>query len=140
MSTRATYRFRQADRDITFYIHYDGYPSGAASYFQNMLDREGRMQTFNHGLAEVFFRANERAEFTQGHDAHADTEYRYDIGSLQAKYEIGEHGTDHGLRWSEQVRHLTAYSRDYNYGVWRVFFTGTVEQFVAKYASGEHDE
>ena len=38
MSTRANYIFKSGRKTLaTFYIHYDGYPEGAASYFQNAL-------------------------------------------------------------------------------------------------------
>jgi hypothetical protein len=132
MSTRATYHFADEYRDVTFYIHHDGYPSGAAHYFQNMLNHEDSMESCNHGLAEVFFRANERAEFTKSHEAHGDTEYRYDVGTRFAKWGIGGGGT---LRFDESIRQIVAYERkSYDSEQWTPFFTGTVEEFVQKYA------
>jgi hypothetical protein len=85
MSTRATYRFEDGPKPydylrhgpITFYVHHDGYPAGAALYFYQMLTHE--RERGNGGLAEQFIRANEGAEFTRSHSAHGDTEYRYDI-------------------------------------------------------------
>jgi hypothetical protein len=70
MSTRATYKIDGK----YFYIHYDGYKDGAAVYFWNMHQAKGR-----GGCAEAFLRGNDLAEFTQSHDAHGDTEYRYDL-------------------------------------------------------------
>jgi hypothetical protein len=70
MSTRATYNIDSK----CFYIHYDGYCEGAAVYFWNMHKAKGR-----GGCAEAFLRGNDLAEFTQSHNAHGDTEYRYDL-------------------------------------------------------------
>lgn len=76
MSTRATYQFEtRMGPKVTFYIHHDGYPSGAAFYFNNALESERNGQE----LAARFFRANPKAEFTAGHDAHGDTEYQYTV-------------------------------------------------------------
>lgn len=76
MSTRATYTIiNESDRtSISFYIHYDGYPAGAATYMHKALftDCKG-------GFAEAFLRANPEAEFTPGKDAHGDTEHHYTI-------------------------------------------------------------
>lgn len=73
MSTRATYEIREGGNSHTFYIHHDGYPAGAAVYFQNMLKANGA------SLASRFIRGNERAEFTAGHEAHGDTEFKYTL-------------------------------------------------------------
>lgn len=71
MSTRATYLIDRA----CFYIRYDGYLEGAAEYFHAAIAHENKCG----GLAERFLRANPEAEFTAGHHAHADTEYRYTV-------------------------------------------------------------
>jgi len=73
MSTRATYKIGTT----TFYIHHDGYPSGAAVYFWKMQRRQ--YQDGRGGIAEAFLRANERAEITLNHHRHFDTDYRYTI-------------------------------------------------------------
>lgn len=120
MSTRATYRFEGASDasdfhaipPITFYIHHDGYPEGAAFYLWQMhhatsCDREP---------AACFLRGNERAELTSGHEAHGDTEYRYT------------------LRGST----LTAYKR-YGFGEserWDAFSVGPWHEFVNEYGPG----
>lgn len=85
MSTRATYLFKGDDirPDVCFYIHYDGYPEGAAEYFRDMLNQVNE----RGGLAGRFIRGNSYAEFTGGHNNHGDTEYRYTIhqdGKLEA--------------------------------------------------------
>lgn len=76
MSTRATYLFkRQHGRDVAVYIHHDGYPEGAAGlYLLPAIEASSGYLT-----VEAFIRANERAEITDGHEAHGDTEYRYTI-------------------------------------------------------------
>lgn len=76
MSTRATYLFRnQSRRETTIYIHHDGYPEGAAGlYLLPAIE-----QTNGDLTIESFIRANDRAEITQSHEAHGDTEYRYTI-------------------------------------------------------------
>ncbi len=78
MSTRATYLFKAHDWHpaVCFYIHHDGYEDGAAAYFLNAIVLS---QSGNGGLADRFHRANDRAEFTKGHDAHGDTKYRYTV-------------------------------------------------------------
>ena len=37
MATRATYCFKDVGHKTTAYIHWDGYPAGAAEYFNNGL-------------------------------------------------------------------------------------------------------
>lgn len=82
MSTRATYQFisngmHRPHTEVTFYIHHDGYESGAALYFWNMHHCKNK----HGGLAERFLRANDRAELTDGHDSIGDTQYRYTLRS-----------------------------------------------------------
>lgn len=60
----------------TVYIHHDGYFEGAASYFKDTLDL---MRISVRPLLPCFLWANEKAELTDGHEAHGDTEYRYDL-------------------------------------------------------------
>jgi len=110
MSTRATYQFigGTLPAPITVYIHHDGYPEGAACYFWNMHECERRLGHF-----ERFLIANERAEVTDSHEAHGDTEYRYTLEGDE----------------------LTAWKR-YGYGdgaTWQVFYVGAWWDFVNKY-------
>lgn len=115
MATRATYCFHPAPGSfrpkVTFYIHYDGYPSGAADYFQAMLDCPNK----RGGLADQFIRANECAELTGGHDVHGDTEYRYDV--------IGRK-----VRASRRVNFTDR---------WEQFFDSSLEDFLAQYRRGD---
>lgn len=109
MSTRATYQFKNngwSGLDTTVYIHHDGYPEGAAHYFKAACDSE-------RSGVEGFIAANERAEITQSHEIHGDTEYRYTFnkGKLSATKRI-----DFTDEWVE-------------------FYNGTVYDFIAKYIS-----
>jgi hypothetical protein len=101
---------------VTFYIHHDGYPEGAAVYLWNM-----HHQSQNDGTpAGKFYRANERAEFTDGHDAHGDTEFRYTLrGSM-----------------------LTAHKRYSGADAcsWSAFYVGEYHEFVNQYGRGSFDE
>jgi hypothetical protein len=101
MGTRATYRFTQTDGNgpkspVTVYHHWDGYPSGAAELFaaavanphNGELTDDGKPkydhETVHRGagaynLASRFIRANAHAMLTKSHNAHSDTEWRYDV-------------------------------------------------------------
>lgn len=96
MSTRATYQFKQVTDSsvrhsplVTFYIHHDGYPDGAASYFHAALELQ---KSNGGGFAECFVRANTRAEFTLSHEVHGDTDFRYTFtdGFLRVNRRYGE--------------------------------------------------
>jgi hypothetical protein len=83
MSTRATYQFTDSKNNftptITYYVHYDGYPEGAAAYFwaaHHHANERG-------GMCDKFIRANENAEHTRDHEAHGDTEYVYTMDGDQ---------------------------------------------------------
>ncbi|KJU85376.1 hypothetical protein MBAV_002425 [Candidatus Magnetobacterium bavaricum] len=109
MSTRATYQFTSNEKTneptVTFYVHFDGYPEGAAEYFQAMLGQK------HGGLATKFMHAVDEAELTLSHEAHGDTEYRYTIT-----------GDDH-------LTALEKIDRD----TWTVFFEGTLAEFIKQY-------
>lgn len=116
MSTRGTYQFSDSsDRWIpktTVYVHYDNYPKGAASYFYDMLTNPSKGDA-----ATQFIRSNRHAEITKSHDAHGDTEYRYDLNGTGPTAE------------------LKAYARtgDWDSPDWSLFFYGTVAGFIDRY-------
>lgn len=120
MSTRATYQIDFT----TFYIHHDGYPEGAAEYFANALDPEQRVQdrSPNASLADDFFRANSRAELTEGHDSHGDTEFRYIVRSVTVSGDT-----------IEQPMIVAQSSPMIN--KWKSFFKGTLADFIDQYHS-----
>ena len=114
MSTRATYKIN----GIYFYIHYDGYPDGAAVYFHNAL----LYQHKRGGLAAQFIRANDLAEFTESHEVHGDTEFRYDLQ--------GENLTVYSNHWTET-----------DGDCWSCSFSGSVYAFInANQESGRVEE
>lgn len=100
MSTRATYQFTGRHiATVVLYIHHDGYESGASVYFWN-----AHHCANDHGnFADKFHRANDRAEFTQSHTAHGDTEYRYtfnvDTGELVCSKRTGWDGLTDRDNW-----------------------------------------
>jgi len=84
MSTRATYSFESSHVGKTVvYIHYDGYPEGAAGYLYQTLIKPSK-----GNLATQFIRANEMAEITQSHDAHGDTDFQYHVSGIGPEAEI----------------------------------------------------
>lgn len=121
MSTRATYQFRnrsnQFEPATTIYIHYDGYPTGAAVYLWNLLHVENKRGC----LATQFIRANDLAELTKSHETHSDTEYRYTFVTYQKQ------------------THLKAEKLN-DSGSWTVFFEGEWIDFINKYGSLEYIE
>lgn len=80
MSTRATYRFTEREEherfrfSTTIYIHTDGYPTGAATYFYEALSNPSKGD-----LATQFIRAIASAELTKSPEVHGDTEYHYEV-------------------------------------------------------------
>lgn len=97
MSTRATYSIHGGEcmsaNLVHFYIHYDGYPEGAAWYFEAMrkFQNSGLKDQFSNknrgGFAGAFIRANELAEFTSDPESHGDREFHYELyedGQLKA--------------------------------------------------------
>ena len=114
MSTRATYNFKDKwHGEHCVYIHHDGYPNGAAYYFNNALMQKQKCNV------DSFFRANLKAEHTSSHDAHGDTEYRYEI-------------------WVNSETHETmvkGIARCINKGYqhWEVFFRDTLTKFIETY-------
>lgn len=105
MSTRANYRID----DVLFYIHHDGYPEGAADYFNDaIIKNNGRL------TAGAFMRANERCEFSDG--LHGDIEYFYNYNS------------------KEDI--LRAYSVDFE-GEKTLFFNGSIFDFINEYIKTE---
>ncbi len=94
-----------------FYIHHDGYPSGAANYFANMIealnvpDRKGRgigaIEERAGGIGFAFIRGNLKAEPTTGHSDHGDTEYRWKVEEIDKRLVVKAN-----VRRSSDVRPL----------------------------------
>jgi uncharacterized protein YdaT len=123
MSTRATYRIFQDGASATYYIHHDGYPEGAAQYFKAAGEW---VDARSNQFIDAFLRANDRAEHTESHEVHGDTEYRYDV-IADAKL-CGAKG------WMDAC--LIAKERTGNWTekpTWKEFYNGTVGDFIAQY-------
>lgn len=119
MATRATYLISSDyGKTMCFYIHYDGYPQGAARYFQNMLTCINPRS----GYAGRFFRANELAEFTDSHEAHGDTEYRYTL-------------IKHNSSLGEKLKLLVKYRESFESEEWTTIFHGSLEDFIQEYSA-----
>lgn len=109
MSTRATYTVDTTD----FYIHYDGYPSGAASYLENAVQylADGEPHPVNFSFRDIFHLANPGyAEHTNAAQ-HGDTEYHYMISNVHTD----EHfvGNLRGRESLSDIR-VKAYARLYS--------------------------
>lgn len=109
MSTRATYEIG----DLTFYVHHDGYPAGAAAKFADTIgamtvSANGRgidaIADRRGGACFAFIRGNMNAEPTESHQAHGDTEYRYRVTTQDRKLlvsmQIRGRDFDHWGKWS----------------------------------------
>jgi hypothetical protein len=107
MATRATYRFYTGD---TAYHHWDGYPQGAAHLLSNALVDGGDL------TIESFLKANDKAERTESHQIHGDTEYRYDIMRNQEG------------KWSIKVSERIDFSDK-----WRIAYYGSARDFFKNY-------
>jgi hypothetical protein len=131
MSTRATYRISESIRgdNLTnyFYIHYDGYPEGAAIYFKQLLTyksnaEEAHRKTFA-GCFEIGLKYSEK---TEDHEVHGDTDYRYN------------------LYFHDKRRILRAYKRKLIGStiediseMWTQFYADDLDKFIDKYSKPE---
>lgn len=114
MATRATYNFHntQLTNSATVYIHQDGYPEGAACYIAGAIDNKGGI------TVERFIRVNEDAEVTSSHEAHGDTNYRYDF------HRAGEMSV---------MKHTIELVGDSYQENWSLIFDGTITDFIGEY-------
>jgi hypothetical protein len=119
MSTSATYRFKKEGADKFFYVHHDGYQSGAAGRFKLLLEIWARNPTAPY--EDCFVEADPSADPTPSHGINIGTEYKYD------------------LRMESNGIHVIAYSRKtWAWNEWErrqfvSFFGGTIQEFVDKY-------
>ena len=137
MSTRATYRITEDKGEEfptdTFYIHYDGYPEGAAEYFHQLLTYREEQKVLlgtefrRKSMAAMFEMGIPLSEKTKDHDAHGDTEYRYNlffgkIGNQVQAYkrksiDLGEQYFDH----------------------WEEFFKDDIDKFIKQFRDDRGD-
>lgn len=90
MATRAVYEFYNNNevRILSVYVHWDGYPDGAAMYFKKALDDtpyyleasdEFGYEVYGNKFMTNFIRDNKSSEITSGSEIHSDLEYIYKI-------------------------------------------------------------
>lgn len=117
MATRATYKFfnTQLIPSATVYIHWDGYPQGAAHYIAEAIGYKGNYSETATLTVERFIRANEGANITQAHTSHGDTDYRYDFS--------------HKEQMSVSKRSIERVGDEYQ-EKWEVIFTGSISEFL----------
>ena len=121
MSTRATYQFRSSREanfghshpTVTFYIHYDGYPDGAACYLADAVLYTAK--DCHGGLVANFLRANPLAEFTDSHEIHGDTEWRYTVTRVKD---------------AETLLVQERESGNWDNPTWREYFNGPLANFL----------
>ena len=117
MATRATYQFKTGYTTATVYIHWDGYLQGAAHYFNEALNAKGDSK---RDLFACFVWTNDQATMTDGHEAHGDTEFRYDVERKNGEYQI------------------KAYKRvNYSSEEFELVFIGSLNDFIAKHLLDE---
>lgn len=134
MSARATYKFVGPlyVPTVTYYIHLDGYLSGAAEYFWYALyamDTIDNGRKPGGGIAAAFLRGNRLAEFTGSHDSHGDTEYQY---TVTCELIEGD--------WRRRIRHIITAARGPMWGdelEGSILWTGAIEDFILEHQKKE---
>ena len=139
MATRATYEFHEPDKEpVWVYIHWDGYPQGAARYFSLWLKKEDP-------TVLAFLKANRQGEVTEGRDAHGDTEYRYTVhlkGSTVAQYtwrqmaRFERPGANGGVvpqTWIKAEEKHYEQTSSAPFHEWEQIYNGPLQEFVSKY-------
>jgi hypothetical protein len=126
MSTRAVYGFKEdAETTHWVYIHYDGYPEGAAIYFKNTAVGKNvwpgdrfEADEFAAGFVASNKDGAGKVRLSKGPKAHGDIEYIY-IVSQRADKEIMVEAHDADLT-EDGAR------------IGRKFFDGTMVEFIEK--------
>lgn len=106
MSTRAVYGFKDDRNTFWVYVHHDGYPTGAAEKFDEVLQSKKvwelprfEADEFAAGFVAANKTSSGSVRLTTGPEAHGDTEYAYlieqDGGALViTAYNSGEPSGD----------------------------------------------
>lgn len=140
MSTRAVYEFygKNNKRILSIYIHWDGYPDGAAVYFKNALDKTERYLEAEDDMTcgicadnfmTNFIRYNKYAEITQSSELHSDLEYIYKMDLFSRKITI------HALNWDKVIKSgKCRYEMDDQSEFWDVIETYAINDFLKKYS------
>lgn len=137
MSTRATYRIKEINSfgnvSQYFYIHYDGYPEGAAVYFTQLLANFDALKeasligqhclSWRRGKAIIAFGMLAYTEFTSDARDHGDTEFHYDLAYSHRE-----------KAWFVEA---LAINRHCETPTTEVLFDGPIADFIAKYTKKE---
>lgn len=126
MATRATYAFKTGLTTSTVYIHWEGYLVGAAHYFNEALKLRGANEVYKEHKRDMFacfVWANDQATMTDGHEAHGDTNYQYDVSQC-------------GGEWLIVARKRVSYSSD----AFEVVYEGELADFIEQYLIQEEAE
>jgi len=129
MSTRATYEFIGDNESWTVYKHHDGYPKGGYQWIARALQWAWALPRFEADeFAAAFCAANKGKPdgeyrgggvcFTQGRDAHGDTEFHYVVTC--------RNGALYVECWQPE--------RDVKGEPWHLFEEGTLEELLDKHA------
>jgi hypothetical protein len=121
MMASSTYSFQHAftDQVITFYSRMNDCPDYAARHFWRMYENESKpFGRVDGELAEIFIKSNpEQMMFSNGHDAHDDTQYRYCIDAQ-------------GFLIAMRINTERLCDRKFD-----VFFSGHYAKFINQYGS-----
>jgi len=125
MATRATYELHELDKEpVCLYLHWDGYPEGAAMYFRRWLAEKHTVLGF--------LKANPKAEVIDGHESYGDTEYRYTVhlkGYIPEMWIKAEEKKYARAQWEG----LPEAPEDVVFYKWEQLFNGKLQEFVDKY-------
>ena len=113
------------------YIHHDGYPEGAATYFYNALKESSKyylenndeswIESYGYKFMGNFIRSNANAEITHGSEGHSGLEYIYKMNIVSRKITVLQ------LNWSKVKM------SDYQFEFWDEVETYTLADFLKKY-------
>jgi hypothetical protein len=122
MGTRAIYTFEDGDTERHIFVHYDGYPTGAASYFKQWLDT-------NYSWALPRFEANEAAA---GFVAAIKTGPG-NVRICAARFDYCDVEFGYRMTTKDGVLHVQCAHLDYwgDAPAEHILFDGTLDEFIA---------
>lgn len=116
MSTGANYEFySNGNLEARFYIHHDGYPEGAATYFHNALLKNGGRSRHSYFI-DAFYKANANCEISPR--LHGDIEYLYQFD------------VETEILTAKSINHEWDREQEQYIASEEIFYKGTVHKFV----------
>ena len=123
MGTRAIYTFEDGEIERHIFVHYDGYPTGAASYFKQWLDTNysWTLPRFEPDEAAAGFVAAIKTgpgnvRICHGRFDYSDVEFGYRLFTLRGELHVQCATTDY---WGEAPAE-------------HIIFDGPMSEFMAK--------